>query len=113
MKALYIGTKCTKLTTTILFMNLCTIHGVNNKFANELFALLHFHLLFEPNCLVGKYYVARTLTQNLGLNYNNIHACAKRCVLFQGDHKNVVHCPTCGKPCYKDEINMVFPLKVV
>ncbi len=39
MKELFIGTKCTKLIATILLMNLCTIHGMNNKFANELFVL--------------------------------------------------------------------------
>jgi hypothetical protein len=32
MKELYVGVKCTKLTTIIFFMNLCTIHEVNNKF---------------------------------------------------------------------------------
>jgi ribosomal protein S27AE len=90
MKESYIGTKCTKLAATILLMNLCTIHGVNNKFANE---LLHLQLLLE----VGSYYVARILNQNLGLNYNNIHACAKGCVFFQGNHKDTVHCPKCGR----------------
>jgi hypothetical protein len=39
MKELYISTKCTKLAATILLMNFCTIHGVSNKFADELFAL--------------------------------------------------------------------------
>jgi len=109
MKESYIGTKCTKLAATILFINLCTIHGVSNKFANELFALLHLQLLLE----MGSYYAAIILNQNLGLNYNNIHACAKGCVFFQGNHKDVVPCPKCGGPCYKDEVNMVFPLKVL
>ncbi len=40
---LYKGSKCTKLVATILFMNLCIVHGVSNKFANELFTLLHLH----------------------------------------------------------------------
>lgn len=41
IKELYRGSKCTKLVVTILFMNLCMVHGVNNKFANE----LNFHSL--------------------------------------------------------------------
>jgi hypothetical protein len=32
MKELFVGTKCTKLVATILLMNLCTVHGVSNKF---------------------------------------------------------------------------------
>jgi len=82
MKELYAGSKCTKLVATILLMNLCTIYEVSNKFVDELLALLHSHLLLEPNCLIANYYVARALTQKLGLDYENIHVCAKRCVLF-------------------------------
>lgn len=76
---LYRGSKCTKLVVTILLMNLCIIHGVNNKFANELFTLLHLHLLSGDNCLLNNYYVAKTLTKKLGLDYKNIHACSKGC----------------------------------
>jgi hypothetical protein len=113
MKELYTSAKCTKLLTTIFLMNICTIHGVSNKFANELFTLLHLHLLLEPNYLVGNYYVVRTLIRNLGLTYKNIHACVKGCVLFQRDHKDAVHCPKHGGFCYKDEVNMVLPLKML
>ncbi len=101
MKQLYMGAKCTKLGTTILLVNLCTMHGVTNKFANELFALLHQHLLPKPNCLVGSYYVAKTLTQKLGLNYKVIHTCAKGCVFFRGEHNDVICCPKCDGLCYR------------
>ncbi len=37
MKELFVGAKCTKLASTILLMNLCMVHGMKNKFANELF----------------------------------------------------------------------------
>jgi hypothetical protein len=33
MEPLYTSAKCTKLAATIIFMSLCTVHGVNNKFA--------------------------------------------------------------------------------
>lgn len=95
MKELYTSAKCTKLLATILLMNLCTIHGVSKFFVDE-FAFLHLHLLPEPNYLVGNYYVVRTLIRNLGLNYKNIHACVKGCVLFLGDHKDAIHCPKRG-----------------
>ncbi len=102
---LYRGSKCTKLATTILFMNLCIIHGVNKKFANELFTLLHLHLLPGDNYLPNNYYVAKTLTKRLGLDYKNIHACSKGCFLFRGTCKDYVRCPKCEVPCYKDERN--------
>jgi hypothetical protein len=45
LQELYVGARSTKLATTILVMNLCTIHGVSNNFADELFAILHAHIL--------------------------------------------------------------------
>jgi hypothetical protein len=39
-KPLYTSTKCTELAATIVLMNLCIVHGVNNKFVDELFTLL-------------------------------------------------------------------------
>jgi hypothetical protein len=53
------------------------------------------------------------LTQKLGLNYDNIHAFPKGCILFQGDHRNDVSCPKCGFPRYKDVVNKVLPMKVL
>jgi hypothetical protein len=100
---LYKGSKCTKLVATILLMNLCIVHGVNNKFANELFTFLRLHLLLGDNCLLNNYYVAKTLTKRLILYYKNIHACSKGCILFQGTYKDCVHYAKCEAPCYKDE----------
>jgi hypothetical protein len=40
MKDFFVGFKCIKLAAKIFFMNLCMVHGVNNKFVDELFALL-------------------------------------------------------------------------
>jgi len=76
---LYKGSKGTKLAATILFMNLCTVHGVSNKFVDELFTLSHLHLLLGDNCLPNNYYVAKTLIKRLDLDYKSIHACSKGC----------------------------------
>jgi hypothetical protein len=86
IQELYIGSRSTKLAATILLMNLCTVHGVSNNFADELFTILHRHLLPEGNCLPRNHYTAKTLTSKLGLTYNSIHACAKGCVLFRGEY---------------------------
>jgi hypothetical protein len=65
-----------------ILMNSCTVHGINNKFANKLFTLLWLHLLPVDNCLPHDYYIAKTLTRRLGLDYKNIHDCGKGCVIF-------------------------------
>jgi hypothetical protein len=62
MEELYVGSKCTKLATIILFMNLCMVHKVTNRCADELFTLLQHHLLPEPNCLPTNYYATKALT---------------------------------------------------
>jgi hypothetical protein len=45
-----------------------------NKFTHEFSTLLRLHLLPEPNCLPNNFYVAKTLTCQLGLDYMTIHA---------------------------------------
>ncbi len=94
-------------------MNLCIVHGVSNKFANELFTFLHLHLLLGNNCLLNNYYVAKTLIKRLGLDCKSIHACSKRCVLFQGTYKDCVQCSKCEVPCYKDKRNKLFLVKML
>jgi hypothetical protein len=82
LEHLYSEARCTKLTATILLMNLCTVHGISNSFVDEFFAILHGHLLPERNSLPKNYHAAKFLTRKLGLSYNSIHACEKGCVLF-------------------------------
>ena len=94
-------------------MNLCTVHGVSNHCANELFSILHLHLLPENNTLPKTYHAAKTLTSKLDLTYNTIHACEKGCVLFHGPHANALRCPKCGGRRYEDEDRRALPVKVL
>jgi hypothetical protein len=71
-------------------MNLFIIYGIRNKFANELLTFFQLHLFLELNCLPNNYYAVKTLIQKLGLDYKTIHACVKRCVLFQGDRIKIL-----------------------
>jgi hypothetical protein len=48
---LYMGAKSSKLATTILLLNLYSVHGVSNCFIDELFSILHGHILLEDNLL--------------------------------------------------------------
>jgi hypothetical protein len=79
---LYNGARCTKLASTLLLMNVCTVHGVSNKFMDELLALLHKHLLPKDNLLPPSMYAAKSLTRKVGLDYKHIHACVNGCILF-------------------------------
>jgi hypothetical protein len=88
VRGLYTGAKSSTLAATILLLNLCTIHGVSNCFVDELFSILHGHILPEGNSLPRNYYAAKTMTKKLGLGYNTIHACESGCVLFRGEHAN-------------------------
>ena len=113
LEGLYEGARSSKLAATILLMNLCTVHGVTNQCANELFSLLHSHLLPENNTLPQTHHSAKSLTSKLGLTYTRIHACERGCILFRGPHENELYCPKCGGRRYRDEARRCFPLKVL
>jgi hypothetical protein len=110
---LYDAARCTKLAATILLMNLCTVHGVSNSFADEMFTILHAHVLPQDNCLPRNHHAAKSLTKKLGLVYNTIHACEKGCVLFRGAFADAEKCPKCDQPRYKDIDRKKFPVKVL
>ncbi len=110
---LYLGSHSMKLAATMLLMNICTIHGVNNKFVDELLTLLHKHLLHVGNCLPIKMYHAKTLTKKVGFNYKIIHACPSGCVLFWGGYAKLNACPKCGLAWYKDVGRSKLPKKVL
>lgn len=81
-KPLSQGVHSTTLAATMLFMNICTIDGVSNKFVDELLSFLHKYLLRIDNCLPKNMYHAKTLTKRVSFNYKTIHACPNGYVLF-------------------------------
>jgi hypothetical protein len=113
IRGLYRGAKSSKLAATILLFNLYSVHGISNYFVDELFSILHGHILSEGNSLPRNQYVAKALTRQLGLAYNNIHAYESGCVLFRGEYANDSTCPKCRKPRFKDQERKKFPVKVL
>jgi hypothetical protein len=99
---LYSGVRCTKLAVIILLMNLCTVHGMSNNFTDELFTILHRHLLPEGNILPKNHYAAKSLTSTLDLLYNSIHAYGKGCVLLEGEYASAERCPKCDGPQFSN-----------
>ncbi len=55
---LYPSAHSTKLTTTMLLMNICIVHGISNKFVDELLSFMHKYLLPPNNCLPSNMYHA-------------------------------------------------------
>jgi hypothetical protein len=95
--------KSSKLAATILLLNLYTVHGMNNYFVDELFSILHSHILPENNSLPRNHYLAKILIQKLDLAYNTIHACKSGSILFQEEYANKKKNPKCNKPRFKDQ----------
>jgi len=110
---LYNGARCTKLASTLLLMNVCTVHGVSNKFMDELLALLHKHLLPKDNLLPPSMYAAKRLTRKVGLDYKHIHACVNGCILFRKQYSTLEACSKCGATWYKKFGTSLVPQKVL
>jgi hypothetical protein len=110
---LYLGAQSTKLIATMLLMNICIVHGVSNKFVDELLSFLHKYLLPPDNCLPTNMYHAKSLTRKVGLNYKTIHACPNGCILFWGVYVDLATCPKCGQAQFKDVSQSNLPIKVL
>jgi hypothetical protein len=98
---LYIEARCSKLSATLILMNICTTHGCSNKFLDELLSLLHKFILLVDNCLPPTMYHAKNLTRKLGMECNIMHACKMGCILYKGVYADLQECPKCGSPRYK------------
>ena len=78
----YPGAKMSVVSATIIIMNMCSVFRVSNTFTDELFRFLSVDLLPVPNKLPKTHYAARKSIRQLGLTYNNIHACPNGCILY-------------------------------
>jgi hypothetical protein len=112
-KPLHKGAKSSMLATTLLLMNVCMVHGVSNKFVDELLALLHKHLLPLDNCLPPTMYAVKTLINKVELNYTNIHACVNGCVLFRKQYETLDTYLKCESARFKEHGQSRVAVKVV
>jgi hypothetical protein len=72
---MFAGASVTKLAITMISMTICTMHGVNNIFVDELLYLLHKYILLGPNSLPSNTYHAKMLMEKVGHSYKSIHVC--------------------------------------
>ncbi len=86
---LYEGSSTSMLSTTLLLLNLRTIHGTSNSFMDELFSLLQKELLPKGNKMLATTYESLKIIKVLKLSYDSIHACTNDCVFFQDAFKTM------------------------
>ncbi len=67
---------------TLLILNCCRTHGINNAFIIELFGLLKKIILPMPNTLPSLKYETSNTLKKLGLTYDVIDVCVNGCMLF-------------------------------
>ena len=71
---------------------------------NKLFTmLLQFLLNFLPSDakLPKDCYETKKIIKDLGLSYDNIHACPKNCILYWKENANLETCPNCNRSKWK------------
>ena len=60
---LLVGAFVIKLVATMLFMTICTMHGINNKFMDSSLYLLHKYILLQPNSLSSNMYHTKVIVK--------------------------------------------------
>jgi hypothetical protein len=84
------------ISTVIVIMTMCTIHGVSNAFTDELLKYLSTTFLPRSNSLPSSFYYAKNAVQKMGLQYNVIHCCPAGHVIFRGEFEELDACPHRG-----------------
>jgi hypothetical protein len=111
-RPLYNGCSLSSLSSTLLLYNLKVVHGWSEASLNELLFLLKNKILPSNNYLPCSTYEAKKKIQEMGLQYDNIHACPNDCILYRGDNATLEKCPICKERRWKKE-NSKIPHKVV
>jgi len=109
---LYPGSKTSVVSAMIIIMNMCTGFRVSNKFTDELFCFLSSDLLPTSNKLPNTHYKVHRNIWQLGLNYNNVHACPNNCVLYEDEYEALESCLKCNSVQWMDGTNSI-PSKVI
>lgn len=110
---LYEGAKVSRLSATLLILNLQSMAGGTNVHTDGIFKLLSGTLLPSPNTCPTSRLEAKSLMTSIGLEYKVIHACPKGCVLFRKDLEEASFCPKCNSKRYRDDtIGAKVPEKV-
>ena len=105
--AVYPGSKMSVVSATIIIMNMFLVFRVSNTFTDELLCSLSGDLLPMPNKLPKIHYAARKSIRQLGLHYNNIHACSNGCILYDDEYATYDRCHKCMQTRWLDGTNNI------
>ena len=111
-RPLYNGCSLSSLSSKLLLYNLKVVHGWLEASLNELLFLLKNKILPSNNYLPCSTYEAKKKIQEMGLQYDNIHACPNDFILYRGDNATLEQCPICKEGRWKKE-NSKVPHKVL
>jgi hypothetical protein len=111
--ALYDGASISELGFLVMFFNICTCHNVANVCATELLSFLKTSVLPKNNKVPKNMYEARKVISSMGLDYKEIGACKKGCVLFRNEFADLQECPKCYEPRYIQRGQSQRPSKVL
>ena len=108
------GMNVSIISATIVLVNMAVVHSVPNEYLNELLKYLGTVLLPRGNRLPRNFYEAKNIIKKLGLNYKQIHACPKGCILYRNEYENHTSCPKigCGRSRYICQIRILHQPKL-
>lgn len=89
VRDLYDGAPSTQLGATIFLKNLFSVHSITSRFIGDLLAGLHKYFLPANNSLPKTNYGLTNLLSTFGLDYVNIDACVRGCVLYRKNKAGV------------------------
>ncbi|KAL3688124.1 hypothetical protein R1sor_014433 [Riccia sorocarpa] len=110
---IYPGAKCSRLSYTLLILNLQARFGCSNECISGIFKLLAEKVLPEgsdvPNCRPE----AKKVLTAVGMDYEMIHACENDCILYRNEYNDSTSCPKCQTSRYRtDTQGKTIPRKV-
>jgi hypothetical protein len=100
---LYPGCKeATKVSFIVRLFQIKCMHGISNTALRSILGLFSL-VLPEGHCVPNTLEKVQSVVQELGLDYQKIHACENDCILFWKENEKLDTCPTCGESRWKDD----------
>ncbi|KAL3684417.1 hypothetical protein R1sor_002439 [Riccia sorocarpa] len=110
---IYPGAKCSRLSYTLLILNLQARFGCSNECISGIFRLLAEKILPEGSDVPNSHPEAKKVLTAVGMDYEMIHACENDCILYRNEYSDITSCPECQTSRYRtDTQGTTIPRKV-
>jgi len=94
--------EATKVSFIVRLFQIKCMHGISNTAMRSILSLFSL-VLPEGHCVPNTLEKVQSVVQELGLDYEKIHACENDCILFWKENEKLDTCPTCGESRWKDD----------